>query len=60
MSSQAANIIDFQAYRDARGRAVATASTGEPAIPAQPFLMWVPYIGFIPVVPFGKQQEYGA
>ncbi|MGV1793980.1 hypothetical protein GR212_18910 [Rhizobium lusitanum] len=60
MSSQAANVIDFQAYRDARDRSVATSPSEDPVLPVQPFLMWVPYIGFIPVVPFGKQQNYGA
>lgn len=59
MSSQAANVIDFQAYRDARGRdSVATPSSNS-VWPAQPFLMWVPFVGFIPVVPFGH-QNYGA
>lgn len=59
MSSQAANVIDFQAYRDARGKGSAAASSSGAVWPAQPFLMWVPYVGFIPVVPFGN-QNYGA
>ncbi|WP_267555252.1 hypothetical protein [Rhizobium rhizogenes] len=59
MSSQAANVIDFQAYRDARGRDSVATSPSNSVWPVQPFLMWVPFVGFIPVVPFGH-QNYGA
>ncbi|SCB33806.1 hypothetical protein [Rhizobium multihospitium] len=56
MSRQAANIIDFQAYRDIREKTSAVAPSVGATWPAQPFLMWVPFVGFIPVVPFGNQS----
>ncbi|MFB2563305.1 hypothetical protein [Rhizobium sp. IMFF44] len=59
MSRQAANIIDFQAYRDAREKTSAVAPSVGAIWPAQPFLMWVPFVGFIPVMPYGN-QTYGS
>ncbi|WP_188112693.1 hypothetical protein [Rhizobium tropici] len=56
--SQAANVIDFQAYRDAREKSSLAVSQARAAWPAQPFVMWVPYLGFIPVMPIGN-QTYG-
>ncbi len=55
MSCQAANIIDFQVYRDVREKTSAVAPSIGATWPAQPFLMWVPFVGFIPVMPFGNQ-----
>ncbi|MGZ9718918.1 hypothetical protein [Rhizobium miluonense] len=57
--SQAANVIDFQAHRDARKKSSVVVSQARMVWPAQPFLMWVPYVGFIPVVAFGN-QAYGS
>ena len=52
MSSQSANVIDFQAYRNARAKA-AQPQPAAPAWPAQPFVMWVPVWTFVPMVPVG-------
>jgi len=59
MSSQAANVIDFQAYRDARARSAPAEHVPASAWPQQPFLMWVPFMGFVPVMPLGI-PNYGA
>ncbi len=59
MSSQAANIIDFQAYRDARAKSAPVEQAPASAWPQQPFLMWVPFMGFVPVMPLGN-PNYGA
>ncbi|NTI40599.1 hypothetical protein [Rhizobium rhizogenes] len=59
MSSQAANIIDFQAYRDARVKSMLVEQVPVSVWPQQPFLMWVPFMGFVPVMPLGN-PNYGA
>jgi hypothetical protein len=57
MSSQSANVIDFQAYRNARAKA-AQPEAASPAWPAQPYFMWVPMWTFVPMMPVGN-PTYG-
>ncbi|OJY63793.1 MULTISPECIES: hypothetical protein [unclassified Rhizobium] len=59
MSRQVANVIDFQAYREAREKTPTIAPSVGATWPAQAFLMWVPFVGFVPVVPFGNQTHGG-
>ena len=60
MSVQMADVIDFQAYRQARSKHAETVRATAPvSFAMQPVLMWVPYWGFVPVMAMGI-AGYGA
>ncbi|MBB6219396.1 hypothetical protein GGE66_000340 [Rhizobium leguminosarum] len=60
MPVHTADVIDFQAYRQAHSkRAEPVKATAPVSFAMQPVLMWVPYWGFVPVMAMGI-AGYGA
>lgn len=57
MSVQTAEIIDFQAYRQARtpvNTAAAKSAVKPVPFAMQPVMMWMPFMGFVPVMMMGS------
>ncbi|EJC72256.1 hypothetical protein Rleg10DRAFT_0662 [Rhizobium leguminosarum bv. trifolii WSM2012] len=61
MPLQTADVIDFQAYRQARSKdgSDALKAAAPVSFAMQPVFMWVPYWGFVPVMATGI-AGYGA
>ncbi|ANM12860.1 MULTISPECIES: hypothetical protein [unclassified Rhizobium] len=55
MPMQTADVIDLQAYRQARSKHAPDAAkvAASVSFAMQPVLMWVPYWGFVPVMAMG-------
>ena len=59
MSVQTANVIDLNAYRQARARHTqpSTAPSVQRSYSMQPMMMWMPYWGFVPVMMMGSTSH---